>query len=134
MFSLEHTSELIPTVGLHFFLILAQIFDKNPKRALEVASFYSDLLSSIENVTKLLRKDGHVCYVVGNRTVSSVILPTSEAIKDFFEFCGLNYITTHIRNIPNKRMPSRNSPSNVAGETRSTMLNEHLVVLKKIRQ
>jgi tRNA G10 N-methylase Trm11 len=121
-----------PSISLN--TAIAQIFDKNPKRALEVASFYSDLLSSIENVTKLLRKDGHVCYVVGNRTVSSVILPTSEAIKDFFEFCGLNYITTHIRNIPNKRMPSRNSPSNVAGETRSTMLNEHLVVLKKIRQ
>jgi len=112
-------------------LAIKLIFDKSPKRALEVASFYVDLFSSIENVAKLLRINGHACYVVGNRTVSSVILPTSEAIKDFFEFRGLKYITTHIREIPNKRMPSRNSPTNVAGETSSTMLNEHIVVMKK---
>lgn len=113
---------------------VAQIFDKNPKRALEVASFYSDLLSSIENVSKLLSKEGYVCYVVGNRTVNSILLPTSEAIKDFFEFCGLKYIMTHIRKIPNKRMPARNSPTNVAGKTSSTMLNEHIVVMRKVQR
>ena len=112
-------------------LAIKLIFDKNPKRALEVASFYADLLSSIRNVSKLLKKNGHACYVVGNRTVSSIILPTSEAIKDFFEFHGLDYVTTHIREIPNKRMPARNSPTNIAGETSSTMLNEHIVVLCK---
>ena len=112
--------------------VIKLISEKNQKRALEVASFYVDLLSSINNVSKLLRKGGHACYVVGNRTVNSVILPTSEAIKDFFEFHGLEYITTHIREIPNKRMPARNSPTNVAGETSSTMLNEYIVVLKKI--
>ena len=107
------------------------IFEKNQKRALEVASFYVDLLSSIRNVSKLIRPNGHACYVVGNRTVNSVILPTSDAIKDFFESANLSYVTTHIREIPNKRMPARNSPTNVAGETSSTMLNEHIVVLKK---
>lgn len=107
------------------------IFEKNPRRALEVASFYVDLLSSIENVSRLLTKDGYVCYVVGNRTVNSTMLPTSDAIKDFFEFQGLRYIATHIRKIPNKRMPARNSPTNVSGETSSTMLNEHIVVLSR---
>jgi tRNA G10 N-methylase Trm11 len=113
---------------------IGQIYDRNPKRALEVASFYADLLSSIENVSKLLRKDGHACYVVGNRTVNSVILPTSITIKDFFEFCGLEYVTTHKREIPNKRMPAKNSPTNVAGETSSTMLNEHIVVMRKVQR
>ncbi len=107
------------------------IYQKNPKRALEVASFYVDLLSSIRNVSKVLRNNGYACYVVGNRTVSSVILPTSEAIKDFFVSQGFEYVTTHIRQIPNKRMPLRNSPTNVSGETSSTMLNEHIVVMKK---
>jgi hypothetical protein len=107
------------------------IYEKNPKRALEVASFYSDLYSSIENVSKLIRKGGFACYVVGNRTVNSVLLPTSIAIKDFFEANGFEYVATHIREIPNKRMPKRNSPTNVAGETSSTMLNEHIVVMRK---
>ena len=110
---------------------IGAITEKNFKRALEVASFYKDLLSSINNVSKLITSNGYVCYVVGNRTVASVILPTSDVIRDFFSFFGLKYVTTHLRNIPNKRMPARNSPSNVPGLTSSTMLSEHIVVMKK---
>lgn len=111
---------------------IGAITEKNFKRALEVASFYKDLLSSINNVSKLITPNGYVCYVVGNRTVSSVILPTSDAIRDFFSFYGLKYVTTHLRSIPNKRMPARNSPSNISGVISNTMLNEHIVVLQKL--
>ncbi|WP_201779773.1 hypothetical protein [Acidiplasma aeolicum] len=109
------------------------IASKNNKRALEVASFYNDLQMSIKNVSKIIKLNGYSCYVVANRTVSSVILPTSEAIKDFFEYYGFDHINTYIREIPNKRMPIKNSPTNVAGETMNTMLNEHIVVMKKIK-
>lgn len=107
------------------------ISERNFKRALEVASFYEDLLASIGNVSKLIKNDGLACYVVGNRRVSEVTLPTSDVIKDFFSFSGLNYVTTHLRSIPNKRMPVRNSPTNITGKTSSTMLNEHIVVMQK---
>lgn len=50
-----------------------------------------------------------------------MILPTSEAIKYFFEFNGLKCITTHIRE----------SPTNIDDEISSTTLNEHNVVLKQ---
>ncbi len=96
-----------------------------------MSSFYNDLLSSIHNVSRLVKSNGYVCYVVGIRSVSSVILPTSDTIIDFFSFYGLKYVTTHLRSIPNKRMPARNSPSNVPGLTSSTMLSEHIVVMKK---
>ena len=107
------------------------VSERNHKRALEVSSFYYDLWKSISNVSKLIMPNGHSCYVVGNRTVSSVILPTSDAVKDFFQEAGMEYVATHIRDIPNKRMPSRNSPTNVSGETSSTMLNEHIVIMRK---
>ena len=108
------------------------IDSKNNKRALEVASFYNDLQMSIKNVSKIIKPSGYSCYVVANRTVSSVILPTSDAIKDFFEHYGFSHVETYIREIPNKRMPVKNSPTNVAGETMNTMLNEHIVVMKKL--
>ena len=38
---------------------------------------------------------------------------------------------TVVRNIPNKRMPSKNSPSNVVGALDRTMMNEFVVVMKK---
>ena len=86
---------------------------------------------SIKNVSKIIKPYGYSCYVVANRTVNSVILPTSDAIRDFFKFYGFDHIKTYIREIPNKRMPVKNSPTNVAGETMNTMLNEHIVVMKK---
>jgi site-specific DNA-methyltransferase (cytosine-N4-specific) len=82
---------------------------------LEVASFYSDLQSSIQNVADVVKPDGYACYVVGNRKVKGVVLPTDQVIRDFFETCGFEYVATYHRSIPNKRMPSRNSPTNATG-------------------
>jgi hypothetical protein len=41
-------------------------------------------------------------------------------------------VALHQRAIPNKRMPKINSPTNVKGETSTTMCNEFIFVLKKL--
>lgn len=110
---------------------ISQIRLADPKRALEVSSFYSDLYNSISNVCTVLKPGGYTCYVVGNRKVKGVVLPTSQVIRDFFEHFGFEYITTFHRSIPNKRMPLRNSPTNVIGLLDSTMTQEHLVVMRR---
>lgn len=101
------------------------------KRATEVSAFYSDLKKSILNVSRLVKPDGLACYVVGNRKVKGVVLPTNLAVQKFFEQCKFRYLKTFLRKIPNKRMPLRNSPSNVTGATENTMLCEHIVILQK---
>jgi DNA modification methylase len=111
---------------------ISAIASRNEKRALEVASFYNDLEQSIRNVSRIIKSNGYSCYIVANRTVNSVVLPTSEAVKDFFEYYGFEHVKTYIRDIPNKRMPLKNSPTNIPGETMNTMLNEHIIVMKKI--
>ncbi|MBC8141204.1 MAG: DNA methyltransferase, partial [Armatimonadetes bacterium] len=73
----------------------------------------------------------YVCYVVGNRKVKGVVLPTDVAVRDFFITNGYDYVTTHERQIPNKRMPARNSPSNVTGKQDTTMTREYVVVLRR---
>lgn len=76
---------------------IAIIASRNEKRALEVASFYNDLQSSIKNVSKIIKPSGYSCYVVVKPTVSFVILPTSDAIKDFFEYYGFSHVKTYVR-------------------------------------
>ncbi len=49
------------------------------------------------------------------------MLPTDEITKDFFEHQGFIHIETVVRNIPNKRMPSKNSPTNIIGNKDETM-------------
>ena len=68
---------------------------------------------------------------MANRTVSYVILPTYDAIKDILEYYGFEHVKTYIRDIPNKRMLLANNPTNITVDTSSTMLKEYIVVMKK---
>ena len=108
-----------------------QIHKVDRKRGGEIMQFYYDYFLSIKNVAKEVKEGGHVCYVVGNRKVCEVQLPTDQFTAWAFEQCGFEYITTYLRDIPNKRMPSKNSPSNEAGKKVETMHKEYLVVLRK---
>jgi hypothetical protein len=110
---------------------IEQITEKDAKRVKDVVAFYSDYQRSIHNIGVVVRKGGYACYVVGNRKVKGVTLPTDEITRQFFEKNGFAHIETIIRNIPNKRMPSKNSPTNVVGELDSTMNNEFIVVMRK---
>ncbi|MFA5779718.1 MAG: DNA methyltransferase [Elusimicrobiota bacterium] len=112
--------------------IIKKIKSKDENRVKDVASFYIDLFSSVNNVSKKVKKNGVVCYVVGNRKVKGTILPTDEIIVKMFELNGFKHIKTSVRNIPNKRMPAKNSPSNELGKLDDTMTQEYIVILKKI--
>jgi 16S rRNA G966 N2-methylase RsmD len=98
------------------------------KRALEVSSFYFDLKESINNVAKNINIGGTVIYIVGNRTVKNILLPTDQFIAEAFEQNGFKHIITYERALSNKAMPSKNSPTNIAGKTVNTMLYEYIVV------
>jgi hypothetical protein len=66
-----------------------------------------------------------------NRTVKNELLLTDKIISELAVQYGVVPVYTIDRNIPNKVMPARNSPTNVTGATNSTMTMEHIVVLRK---
>lgn len=101
------------------------------KRYWEVVSFLNDYWRSIKNVSETVRNGGVVCYVVGNRTVKEQQIPLDYFTAEMFEKCGFKHIITIVRDIPNKRMPSKTSPTNKKGNHVTTMKNEYIVILKK---
>ena len=101
------------------------------KRAEEVSAFYIDLERSIHSIAHVCSPHATICYVVGNRRVKGVLLPTDEFVVEAFRQHGFVHRTTIVRNIPNKRMPKKNSPSNIAGETSKTMHEENIVVCQR---
>ncbi|HXK82396.1 MAG TPA: DNA methyltransferase [Bacteroidales bacterium] len=111
---------------------ISKIKSEDAQRARDVISFYEDYENSIKNVSKVIKKGGFACYVVGNRTVKGITIPTDEVTAQIFEDCGFIHLETIIRNIPSKRMPYKNSPSNVKGLTSSTMKNEYIVICQKL--
>lgn len=112
--------------------VIGEIADADPRRAGEVASFFVDYRKSICNVADVVRPGGFACYVVGNRTVKGYQIPTAESTTAFFEMNGFEHVDTFHRNIPNKRMPSMNSPTNVPGKLGKTMKSEFIVVSRKM--
>jgi 16S rRNA G966 N2-methylase RsmD len=110
---------------------IRQIADVSKKRALEVSSFYFDLQNSISDVARSIKKGGLSIYVVGNRRVKDVQLPTDQFIAEKFAENGFKHISTYERLLGNKAMPLKNSPSNKVGDRKGTMTKEYIVVCMK---
>jgi 16S rRNA G966 N2-methylase RsmD len=107
------------------------ISKQSKRRALEVSSFYYDLDKSIKDVANSVKKKGKVIYIVGNRRVKDVQLPTDQFVAEKFEDYGFKHVITYERLLGNKAMPSQNSPSNKVGQRKGTMTKEYIVICEK---
>ena len=112
---------------------ITSIARQDRNRAAEVAAFYRDLKESLTLWMEALKVGGKAVVVVGNRTVKGFVLPTDQFVAECMEQQHLHHEFSYQRKISRKRMPSRNSPCNKAGETASTMTSEFIVVGSKLR-
>lgn len=115
----------------HISKELSEIEKADSKRYAEVVSFLNDYHNSITHIAPKIRKGGRICFVVGNRTVKGTQIPLDYFTAESFEKEGFTHETTIVREIPNKRMPSKTSPSNIAGAKVATMSNEYIVIMTK---
>lgn len=110
---------------------VAHIERQNPKRAAQVAQFYGDFADCFPEISRVSKLGSIGCFVVGNRTVKGVRIPTDQILIEIASCFGWTHLTTYHRRIPNKRMPLRNSPTNRSGELCDTMTEEHIVILRR---
>ena len=101
------------------------------KRALEVSSFYFDLEASIKSLINSINAGGLCFFIVGNRRVKNIELPTDKFIAQLFKENNFKHITTIERKISNKAMPIRNSPTNKIGILSNTINKEYIIVCEK---
>jgi len=110
---------------------LEEIKEKDGKRALDILSFYNDMMFCLKELERVMAKNSTICFVLGNRTVKGVNIPTDEILIDMFEHIGFEHKKTIIRDIPNKTMPLKNSPTNEPGKVEKTMWNEYIVIVDR---
>lgn len=110
---------------------LNEIAKIDKKRALEISSFYFDLEVSIQKIATCVNENGKVFFVVGNRRVKNITLPTDKFIAEIFSENGFKHLTTLHRKISNKAMPLKNSPTNKKGVIAQTMNDEFIIVCEK---
>ena len=105
---------------------------RNKKRAKEVKSYFVDLYEVIQRLYRVLKPMGHACFVLGNRTVDGVKIPTDEILRELGESVGFEHLRTIHRRIPSKRLPWKNSPTNIPGQKMETINRESIVILRKL--
>ena len=110
---------------------IERIEKADPKRAMEVLRFFISYHRALTNILTCLKPGGSVCFVVGNRTVKNHRIPMDQITASFMVAMGLSFESISVREICNKVMPSRNSPTNVMGNTSKTMSSEYIVVCRK---
>lgn len=102
------------------------------KRSNDVIAFYNDLYSTLKSATYYMKKGGYFILVTGNRTVKKIYLRTDLIITEFAKMLGYSTEKIYSRNIINKRMATKNSPTNEKGKTVNTMMTENIIILKKL--
>jgi hypothetical protein len=110
---------------------LEVIKEADIERAGDVYSFYNDFDKALATISKKMKRGGYQFWVVGNRTVKLENLQTDKILVELSKKHGLTHVYSIERNIPNKVMPSLNSPTNEIGKKVATMTNEHIVILRK---
>lgn len=111
--------------------VLDLIKGKDELRARDVLSFYVDFNDCIKEIDRVCKTGAFLCFVVGNRTVKEIQIPTDLIIAELFQKRGYQHHQTIVRSIPSKRMPKKNSPTNEKGKLVSTMNEEYIVILQK---
>ena len=126
------TSDLTHSLdSSHLRESLIKIQEKDEKRARDVLSFYMGLNECLKKSYAILKRKKYFCLVIGNRCVKQVRIPTDFIIAELGEKIGFTCEDVFVRNIPGKRMPARNSPTNIVGKLEETMTKESVVVLRK---
>ena len=100
-------------------------------RADDVYAYFHDLDKCLGQTSKILKQgDSHLCFVVANRTVRRVTIPTDEILVELGKKYGFKHEKTIYRTIANKAMSLKNAPENITNQAGKTMTRESVVILK----
>lgn len=101
-------------------------------RASDAMGFVRDYYEVMGEVAKVLKPGQPVAWVVANRTMSRVNIPTHLITQELCEHIGFSHEVTLPREIPTKTLPWENAPENTPGVKGELMANENIVVMRAL--
>lgn len=99
-------------------------------RAEDAMNFVRDYYEVLKEVAKVLKPGQPAVWVVANRTMSRVNIPTHLITRELCEHIGYEHDMTLPREIPTKTLPWENAPENVEGTKGDLMANENIVIMR----
>ncbi len=86
--------------------IVDKLLRKDQRTAREVANYFMDMQEVAKEMYRILKKDGHVCLVIGNTTFRNVKVKSAEVFAETLTSLGFELVETIKRSIPNKLIPT----------------------------
>jgi len=99
-------------------------------RAEDAMDFVRDYYEVMKEVATILKPGQPAAWVVANRTMSRINIPTHLITRELCEHLGYEHETSLPREIPNKTLPWENAPENVPELKGELMSNENIVILR----
>ena len=100
------------------------LMDKPRDRRSRVTTFSYDLDKSLDPIVESLRKNAYLIWIVGNRHVGGIEIPTNDILTELLKRRQVRLVTQATRRIVFRRMAARNLIS-------STIRKEHILVFRK---
>jgi hypothetical protein len=101
-----------------------EIKSVNPDNIKKLISFVYDLDLSLCNSLGLLRDNAYMIWTLGNRRISNIEVPLDKIMRELLESRGCHFVHKLERDIPSKRMATRNLIA-------STMGKESILIMRK---
>jgi hypothetical protein len=106
----EEKEEAVRALSPHFDAFVREADQSGQRRAVrKVSSFIGDFSEALRHLRASSTPTAHWVLTTGNRTAAGLTVPFDAICKDLVTGLGGKPIATLRRQLPNKRMPSRNS-------------------------
>ena len=103
------------------------LIEKPRDRRSRVTTFSFDLNKTLTPIVRRLRRNAYLIWIVGNRHVGGIEIPTDNILVELLEDQGVKLVTRVTRRIMFRRMATRN-------QIASMMRQEHILVFRKAGQ
>jgi len=106
--------------------LLSTLANDDQGRQYKVASFFYDMDKALKNILLQLAPNAFMVFTLGNRRVANLLVPMNQIMRELLEAQGAIFITEITRDIPSKRMASKNRNS-------VTMTEESILIMRNAR-
>lgn len=117
--SLKESTEKLSLLGDRSSSLLScvnQIEKINPDNTKKLISFIYDLDLSLRNAVNELRENAYMIWTLGNRRISNIEVPLDKIMRELLESLECKFVYQLERDIPSKRMASRNKVASTMGK------------------
>lgn len=95
----------------------------------DALKFFQDYYAVLEDTARRLKSGRLSAWVIANRTMRRVAIPTNIITEEFGEHIGYDVHEMLKRDIPNRTLPSKNAPENIPDQKGGMMVKESIALM-----